>query len=316
MSVFPGAGTEAGVLQEQRTWPELARAAVVARLSDYARLCRPRIALMTIVSVATGFVLAATTTVDWGVLLAAVTGITAFVAASSILNQAIERKTDSRMSRTADRPVVTGTVSIRESWLLGSIFAVFGAVLLVSSVNFLTAAASAVTMLIYVAAYTPAKRLTSLCTTIGAVPGAMPPVLGWMACRGEAGIEAIALFAIFFVWQFPHFLAIGWLHRADYERAGLKMLPSFTDNGRSAAILALVYAVAFVPVSCLPRFVGLAGPGYLLAALLLSIGYLGLTIHFASNRTDRSAKRLMTGSLICLPCLLLCLVFDYIRLTS
>jgi protoheme IX farnesyltransferase len=317
MSMYPGTQSNAGVIeQSQSALSVFAREAIAARLTDYVRLCRPRIAVMTSVSVAAGFALAATTAVDWSVMLAAVAGVVAFVAASSVLNQTLERDTDALMQRTMHRPLVTGSVSVHEGWLLGLGFAAIGSAILFFAVNSATAIASMLTMLVYVFAYTPAKRRTTLCTTIGAVPGAMPPVLGWLACRGDAGIEALSLFAIFFVWQFPHFLAIGWIYRGDYRDAGLRMLPSFTDNGRSTAILATAYAAVFVPVCCLPRFVGLAGTGYLFAALLLSLGYLAFTIRFALNRTDVNARRLMASSLICLPCLLLCLVFDYIRLTS
>ena len=129
-------------------------------------------------------------------------------------------------------------------------------------------------------------------------------------------LEALALFAVFFVWQFPHFLAIGWIYRDDYEQAGLKMLPSFSDNGVRTGWIALIYALAFVPVSCLPRIVGLAGPGYMAAALVLSLGYLWLTVRFVMDRTNVRARQLMVGSLICLPVLLLCLVGDYLRLVS
>jgi protoheme IX farnesyltransferase len=125
----------------------------------------------------------------------------------------------------------------------------------------------------------------------------------------------LALFAVFFVWQFPHFLAIGWIYRHQYNDAGLKMLPSFTDGGRLTGLIAVVYAVAFVPVACLPRFVGLAGSGYLAAALVLSAGYLWLTVRFAISRSELRARRLLAGSLICLPVLLICLVFDFLRLT-
>jgi protoheme IX farnesyltransferase len=143
----------------------------------------------------------------------------------------------------------------------------------------------------------------------------MPAVLGWFAAGGLPGIECLALFAVFFVWQFPHFLAIGWIYRHQYNEAGLKMLPSFSDGGRLTGLIALVYAVAFVPVACLPRFVGLAGSGYLLQALVLSAGYLWLTVRFAISRSELRARRLLAGSLICLPVLLICLVFDFLRLT-
>ncbi|MDA1230374.1 MAG: heme o synthase, partial [Planctomycetota bacterium] len=238
------------------------------------------------------------------------------VAASSVLNQVIEAATDRRMNRTSDRPVASGRISRVEGAAFGILASITGATLLWVFVNHTTSIAAFCTMLSYVLLYTPLKRISSLCTTVGAVPGAMPPVLGWLAAGGEFGLEALALFAVFFVWQFPHFLAIGWIYRDDYERAGLKMLPSFSDNGARTGWIALTYALAFVPVSCLPRIAGLAGPGYMAAALVLSLGYLWLTVRFVINRTNVRARQLMVGSLICLPVLLLCLVADYLRLVS
>lgn len=294
---------------------DAAQAVSVDRLAEYRQMVRPRILLMSAVAVAAGFILSSTELVDWLLLAIAAPSICLLVAASSVLNQVIEADSDYRMARTTARPLASGRISRREGLLLGSAFAVLGSVLLWTLVNPLTSAASLLTMLCYVCAYTPLKRRSEFCTTIGAIPGAMPPVLGWLAAGGQPGIECLALFALFFVWQFPHFLAIGWIYRQQYSDAGLKMLPSFTDGGRLTGLLALLYAVAFVPVACLPRFVGLAGSGYLAAALVLSTGYLWLTIRFAFTRSDFRARRLLAGSLICLPVLLVCLVFDFLRLT-
>ena len=228
----------------------------------------------------------------------------------------MEAGTDKQMNRTSDRPVASGRISRVEGAVLGILAATIGASVLWVFVNHATSIAAIFTMLAYVLLYTPLKRISTLCTTVGAVPGAMPPVLGWLAAGGEFGQEALALFAVFFVWQFPHFLAIGWIYRDDYERAGLKMLPSFSDHGVRTGWIALSYALAFVPVSCLPRVAGLAGPGYVSAALVLSLGYLWLTVRFVVDRTNVRARQLMIGSLICLPVLLLCLVVDYLRLVS
>jgi protoheme IX farnesyltransferase len=232
-----------------------------------------------------------------------------------VLNQVLEASSDYLMTRTSGRPLASGRISRREGLLFGLMLAVVGTALLWLFVNPATSAASLLTMLCYVLAYTPLKRRSEFCTTVGAIPGAMPPVLGWLAAGATPGIECVALFAVFFVWQFPHFLAIGWIYRQQYQAAGLKMLPSFSDGGRLTGLIALVYAIAFVPIACLPRFVGLAGAGYLAAALVLSFGYLWLTLQFALSRTELRARRLLAGSLICLPVLLGCLVFDFLRLT-
>lgn len=289
---------------------------IARRLSDYRQLVRPRILIMSSAAVVAGFILASPIAISWAVMGLSVFGICCLVAASSVLNQVIESRTDARMNRTVDRPVASGRLSRKEAAGFGILISILGSVVLAIYVNPLTSVSAFVTMLTYVLLYTPLKRSSALCTTVGAVPGAMPAVLGWFAAGGHVGVEAVALFGLFFVWQFPHFLAIGWIYRDDYQAAGLKMLPSFTDEGARAGWIALVYAVAFVPVSCLPRFVGLAGTGYLGAAMILSLGYLWLTVRFSMSRTNLRAKQLMAGSLICLPAMLICLVADYLRLVS
>ncbi len=289
---------------------------IARRLSDYRQLVRPRILIMSSAAVVAGFILASPIAISWPVMGFSVFGICCLVAASSVLNQVIESRTDARMNRTVDRPVASGRLSRKEGAWFGILISILGSLVLAVYVNSLTSVSAFVTMLTYVLLYTPLKRSSALCTTVGAVPGAMPAVLGWFAAGGHVGVEAVALFGLFFVWQFPHFLAIGWIYRDDYQAAGLKMLPSFTDEGARAGWIALVYAVAFVPVSCLPRFVGLAGTGYLGAALILSLGYLWLTVRFSMSRTNLRAKQLMAGSLICLPAMLICLVADYLRLVS
>ncbi len=288
---------------------------LTARWSDYVQMSRPRILIMSAVAVLAGYVLAGPE-IDWLTAGIAVSGILCLVAASSVLNQVWEAGRDARMRRTVGRPLASGRVSRVEGLSFGLILAVLGGFVLWNWVNVLTSVSAVLTMLCYVLMYTPLKPLTAFCTTVGAVPGAMPAVLGWFAAGGNPGAEALALFAVFFVWQFPHFLAIGWIYRSDYEQAGLKMLPSFTDGGQRTGVIALVYALLFVPVACLPRYAGMAGGGYLGASLILSVGYLWLTWRFYCKRSDGRARQLMAGSLICLPVLLVCLVCDFLRLTG
>lgn len=297
------------------TFGQKLAAAVQVRVADYAQLCRPRIAVLSAVAVSVGYTLASAGSVNWGRLFWTLIGVTCFVAASSTLNQVLERRTDRLMKRTVLRPLASGRLTAAEGWLAGSLMATAGSLILIGFVDSFTWLACCLTMLTYAFVYTPLKSRSSLCTTIGAVPGAMPPVLGWFAAGGNAGWEALALFALFFVWQFPHFLAIGWIYRDQYQRAGLKMLPTYADGGRMTGLIALFYAVAFVPVSVLPRYVGLAGSGYLAAALVLSIGYLILTVRFCAVRTDLRARQLLFGSLLCLPALLGGLLMDFVRLT-
>jgi protoheme IX farnesyltransferase len=296
----------------------LTRVSVILRqrLADYAQLCRIKIAVMTMVSVAVGYTLASPIVFSTDTLLIACVGIVQLVAASSILNQCLERSTDARMVRTASRPIVSGRVTLAEAVGVSVILTLAGFSLLWNSVNALTAIATLATLLTYVLGYTVLKTRTSLCTTIGAVPGAMPPVLGWLAAGGSPGLEAVSLFALFFVWQFPHFLAIGWIHRHDYRSAGLRMLPSFQDRGLQTGLLAVIYAAAFVPVSALPTCVGMSGDLYLAAAILLSVIYLIYSVRFLCRRTEQRARSLLYNSLLCLPLLLIALVIDFLRLTA
>lgn len=286
------------------------------RIGDYVEMCRPRIALMTTVAVSAGFVLASPVVIHWTVLAVANVGILHLVAASSIMNQMLEVGTDARMERTSGRPLASGRISTIESGLVGLALATAGTCILWWYSNPATTFAGVSTMLLYVAAYTPLKTRSSLCTTVGAIPGAMPPVLGWLAAGGAVGSGAWALFALLFTWQFPHFLAIGWIYRNDYNRAGLKMLPSFTDDGRRAGIVAVIYAAAFIPVSLLPSYAGLTGRLYFMIALVLSGLYFGSTVRFALNRTTRRGRSLMLISLLVLPLLLLVMVAEFLYLTA
>src|SRR5690606_6059512 len=191
--------------------------------------------------------------------------------------------------------------------------AVGGGVLLATLVNVTTAVLTLLTLVMYVGLYTPLKRHTSLCTAIGAIPGALPPVLGWTAGGGAMDLGALALFAILFLWQFPHFLAIAWLYRHQYEGAGLKMLPR-NRTSRIVGLLAVTYAVVLIPASLLPQAATLAGDLYLVAAIGLGLMYLVAAVHFAWQETRTSARRLLFASLIYLPTLLLVLTFDHLRL--
>lgn len=300
--------------------PERPLSAVVTparqRISDYAELCRPRIALMTMISVAVGFTVASPIIFRLGSLLITIAGVVMLVAASSILNQCLERHTDRKMGRTADRPIASGRLPVIEASCVAIILTFVGTVLLWQLVNPAAAMATLGTLLTYVLGYTLLKPRTSLCTTIGAIPGAMPPVIGWLAAGGEPGLEALSLFGLFFFWQFPHFLAIGWIHRKDYQGAGLRMLPSFSDDGFTTGLIALIYALGFVPIAAMPGYLGVAGDFYQLIALGLSLCYLFHTAVFFWRRNDRNARRLLYVSLCCLPLLLITLVLDFLRLTS
>lgn len=287
--------------------------AVWARLADYAELTKPRIAAMVLITVTVGYTLATHGQWEWGVLLPTLLGVALVASASSAFNQWYERSTDARMDRTANRPLPAGRLSSAEVLLFGAGCAITGGVLLATLVNVATAVLTLLTLVLYAGAYTPLKRRTSLCTAIGAVPGALPPVLGWTAGGGGADLGAVTLFAILFLWQFPHFLAIAWLYRHQYENAGLKMLPR-NRQARVVGLLAVAYALALIPASLLPRAAMLAGDLYLMAAAGLGVLYVAAAIRFAWQETRTSARGLLFASLIYLPALLMMLTFDHLRL--
>ena len=247
-------------------------------------------------------------------------GIALVTAGSSVLNQAIERKTDRRMPRTASRPMAQARIGLAHGLLLGFALVVGGSLYLALATNLITGTLTLLTAVGYVAIYTPLKRITTLNTFIGAFPGALPPLIGWTAARGLIEWPAVALFAILFVWQFPHFMAIGWLHRADYAHAGIRLTATGKDAGESArasAVQALFYAVLMIPVSLWPTWLHTTGLPYAAVALALDAYYLWATIRFARiTRTPDAAENralargLLKVSVIYLPLLLLAMALN------
>jgi protoheme IX farnesyltransferase len=243
-------------------------------------------------------------------LLDALLGIGLVSAGAGALNEVLERTTDARMKRTADRPLASGRIPLPVGLLAGLGALGTGAGWLLLHTNLLTAALALLTAFTYVAIYTPLKRVTSLATFIGAFPGAMGPLLGWTAARPQIDWQAIALFAILFVWQFPHFMSIAWLYRDDYARAGIRMLPVVQPDGWSTVVEALFYAVLMIPVSLAPWKLGMAGASYAAVATILGLVYLAYTIRFArilrvkSERESRMlARDLLKVSVLYLPLL-------------
>jgi protoheme IX farnesyltransferase len=280
------------------------------RLADYIVLTKPRITLMALVTVAVGGFSASSGPVDLVLLAHALFGTASLAAGASVLNQVMERDTDAKMRRTADRPLPAGRVQITEGLAFGGALSVFGMGYLTALVNPLTGLLGAATLAIYVFVYTPLKRVTSFNTLVGAVPGALPPVMGWAAMRGSLGVEAWTLFLIVFLWQFPHFLAIAWIYRDDYARAGLKMLPVFDLAGAMTGRQMILHSLVLLPASLAPTVVGLTGPGYFVGALLLGIVFLGFSVGFWWFVSTASARNLMRASLIYLPALLALLIWD------
>jgi len=251
-------------------------------------------------------------------LLDALFGIGLVSAGAGALNEALERKTDARMIRTAQRPLACGRFSLAEGILAGLSALTLGAVWLLMRTNLLTVALALLTAFCYVAIYTPLKRFTSLATFIGAFPGAMGPLLGWTAARPHIEWPAVALFAILFVWQFPHFMAISWLYRDDYARAGIRMLPVVQPDGWSTVAEALFFAVVMIPVSLAPWFLGIANIAYATAAVLLGILYLAYTIRFSGilRTKDETESRMLARDLLKVSVLYLPLLFTTLMLCA
>ena len=284
------------------------------RLVDYAEISKPRISLMVLFTVTVGYVVGIEG--DWNVpiLLHAWLGVASVAMGSSALNQWIERETDGRMRRTKNRPLPAGRLGQGEVLTLGLICGIVGVVYLAMFVNIPTAAMTGLTLVLYAGAYTPLKRVTSLCTAVGAIPGALPPVIGWLAAGGRLDSAAASLFGLLFLWQFPHFLAIAWLHQEDYRAAGLRMLPAGGSLPHVTGLLAVGYSLGLIPFSLLPSYCGLAGVAYSATALVLGMVYLVSVIQFACHETRESARRVLWVSLVYLPLILLVLTWDHLRL--
>jgi protoheme IX farnesyltransferase len=280
------------------------------RLAAYLALTKPRIGVMVLVTVATGFLLGARGAAHPSTLFLTILGTALVAGGASAWNQYLERARDRLMRRTANRPLPSGRLAPIEAAAFGFVLTVLGLVILALWVNEVAAALALLTFVLYVAVYTPLKQLTTLNTAIGAVPGAFPPVIGWAAATGQLGAEAWALFLMVFLWQFPHFLAIAWIHRDDYVRAGYRMLPTVDPPGAITGRQAAGYALALIPAGLLPTVVGLAGGLYFAGALLLGLAYLYFAIRFWSGVTDVSARHLLRASFVYLPAVLILLLLN------
>jgi heme o synthase len=284
-----------------------------ARLSDFVELTKPRITLMVVLTAAAGYYLGAEH-IALGRLLNTVLGTGLLASGASALNQVIERDSDARMLRTQARPLPAGRLDAISAAGFGLLCSLLGAAYLYAEVNAVTGILGVVTLLLYVAVYTPMKRRSSLCTVVGAVPGALPPVMGWAAACDGLAAEAWILFAIMFLWQMPHFLAIASAYRDDYERGGQPMLPVIDPDGESTARQVTLYCLALLPISLLPAAVHLAGGIYFWGALGLSLAHLAVGLQTARTRSFESARHLLRFSVIYLPALLALMTFDKVPL--
>jgi heme o synthase len=272
--------------------------------ADFVTLTKPRVNTLVLVTTIIGFHLGnAGGSVDYTLLFNTVVGTFLVAGGAAAFNQVLERDVDAKMRRTMGRPLPDGRLSARESTWFAAALSSIGPLQIGLGANWLAAGIAAATLGSYALVYTPLKRVTSLATVVGAVPGALPPMIGWAASRGSLSLEAWVLFAIVFFWQMPHVLAISWMYREDYERGGVRVLPVGDPDGRSTAFQMVNYAAALVPVSLLPTVVGLAGRVYFAGAIVLGIGMLALAIRFAQDRTSLRARRLFLASLVYLPLL-------------
>ena len=271
------------------------------RVADFLTLTKPRLNSLVVATAGVGYYLGAAMALDLAILLHVLVGSALVAGGAAAFNQVAERDIDEVMQRTRLRPVAAGRLTPVEGRLFAVTLSVAGLVELALRVNALAAAVALATLISYAAIYTPLKRRTPWATLVGAVPGALPPVIGWSAARGALTVEAWVLFGIVFLWQLPHFHALSWLYRDDFGRAGLPLVATRDPDGRRTALQALLYTAALVPLSLAPALVGLTGPHHIVVAVLLGVLFLGLAIRFLARRTEARARALFLGSLIYLP---------------
>ncbi len=277
---------------------------------DYYDLSKPGIGFYALITTFTSFWLASSHTFDFVLFLHTMLGTALVTAGGGALNQVMEIPLDAQMRRTEKRPLPTGRISKTSGLIFGVLTSIIGSLYLLLAVNSLSAILAIATLVGYLFIYTPMKRSTSYATVIGAFPGAVPILIGWAAVRNSIDIGGWTLFAILFLWQIPHFLAIAWMYRKDYERAGLPMLTVIEPEGISAAHQSIIYLVALLPISLLPTKLGLTGNLYFIVALFLGIGFLGSAVYVVFKRTNSAARVLLIASILYLPILLGLMIFD------
>ena len=277
---------------------------------DFLALTRPRVVLMVLVTTFVGFSLGSQGRLDWFGLLKTLLGMALAAGGTAALNQYLERDVDRRMARTRLRPLPDGRLQPPEVLIFGMAITSLGLLDLLLAVSPLSALVTAISVVSYLFLYTPLKRKSPLSTLVGAIPGALPPVAGWAAARGELSLEAWVLFAILFLWQIPHSLAIAWLYRDDYARAGIQFLPVIDPDGKDTGRPIVSHCLALLIVGFLPTAIGLAGSVYFFGAFLLGAMFLGFGIGLAISRSAKAARRLLHASLVYLPVLLLLMALD------
>ncbi|MGB6267241.1 MAG: heme o synthase [Candidatus Acidiferrales bacterium] len=276
----------------------------------YVTLAKPDVTFLVVITTVAGFYLGSTGVLNWAALFHTLGATTLVAAGTAALNQYVERDRDRLMRRTAQRPIPAGILAPPQVLLFGMETLVVGVLWLALAVNFLSASIALITSAAYLGVYTPLKTRTTLATAIGAIPGALPPLIGWAAVRGSLSLEAWLLFAILFFWQFPHFYAIAWMYREDYGRAGIRMLPTVDPTGDRTFRQIIGTSAILIPVSLLPSALGMAGMFYFFSAVLLGMTLLLVAVWASRERTRSRAKILMHATVAHIPILLLLLILD------
>ena len=301
---------------------DVPRRAYATLARDYAELTKLRVTTLVVLTAWCGYYFGClklgVSSLSWN-LFHTLLGIGLVSGGTAALNEVMEHDIDGNMRRTAQRPLPTGRMTLRHAILVGMLMTVGGALYLDIALNALTGTLALLTAFVYLAAYTPLKKIHPICTFVGAFPGAMPGVLGWTAARGRLEWEALVLFAIVFFWQFPHFFSIAWLYREDYEAGSIRMLPVVEPDGRSTARRILLYTLALIPVSLAPTFLGMAGRIYLVGALLLgtALFYIGsrltlLRVPISAGPSKQRARQLLQATVLYLPLLFVLMMLNRI----
>jgi heme o synthase len=285
---------------------------LASRANAYVALTKPDVSFLVLMTTAAGYYMGARGAVDWLHLIQTVFATLLIAAGTATLNHYIERESDRYMRRTASRPLPSGQLQPREALWFGVILSVAGAVDLYFTAGFLASGLGILTSMSYLLAYTPLKKRTVWATAVGAFPGAIPPMIGWVAATGTLDRGAWLLFAILFFWQFPHFYAIAWMYREDYARAGIQMLPVVDREGTRTFRQIILTAIALVGVSLLPAVMGLAGVRYFFGALVVSTALVQVCLWASSSRTNVRAKWLMHATVLHIPLLLGLMIYDKI----
>ena len=289
---------------------ELPMTRAIRRVADFCELAKPRVVLMVLITAFVGFYVGSAELPDYTQLFKALLGTALAAGGTLALNQYLERQSDALMARTRHRPIPDGRIQAGEALWFGLAVTLAGLAYLALAVNPMSAWITALITVSYLLMYTPMNRRSPFCLIVGAVPGALPPVIGWVAARGTLDVDAWVLFAILFLWQVPHTLAIAWLYREDYAKAGIQFLPVIEPEGSSVKRQIISHCAALLAVSLLPTLLGIAGAAYFMVAFVLGVGFLISGVRLAMESTVSGARRLLYVSLIYLPMLLLMMALD------